>query len=226
MIAIIGAMPEEVNAFLVHCSQVNQKQWNDFIYYEAKLEDHEVVVALSGVGKVNAAFTTTFLIMKFQPTYIINVGCAGGLNPSFNETDLVIGTSVEMHDLDILKGYSQDPRFISQTSATLIEAAKNIMNEMEIVYHEGLIVSGDQFVHRPEQVEEIRAHFPLAVAVEMESYSVGKVCEKMNVPCIILRSLSDIVTKENNYDTFESFVLEASRVSAKVTTELIKANPI
>lgn len=54
----------------------------------------------SGIGKVNAAMSTTILIERYHPDLIINTGSAGGLNPELNVGDLVISDDVCHHDVD------------------------------------------------------------------------------------------------------------------------------
>ena len=46
-------------------------------FYTGILKDREVVITQSGIGKVNAAISTTLLINKFKPDIIINTGSAG-----------------------------------------------------------------------------------------------------------------------------------------------------
>ena len=47
------------------------------------------MVAISGIGKVNAARTTQILIDNFNIESIINVGVAGGLSNNINIGDIV-----------------------------------------------------------------------------------------------------------------------------------------
>jgi adenosylhomocysteine nucleosidase len=55
------------------------------------LYGRRVVLAESGIGKVNAAMTTTLLIDHFQPRAVLFTGIAGGINPDLAPGDLVIG---------------------------------------------------------------------------------------------------------------------------------------
>lgn len=64
-------------------------------------EDKEVILLKSGIGKVNAAVSTTLLLDRFQPDYVINTGSAGGFHHSLNVGDIVISTDVRHHDVDV-----------------------------------------------------------------------------------------------------------------------------
>jgi len=55
------------------------------------LKDRRVVLAHSGIGKVNAATAATLLVEQFQPTHVLFTGIAGGLNPDLRPGDVVIG---------------------------------------------------------------------------------------------------------------------------------------
>ena len=42
-------------------------------------ENDKIVLALAGVGKVQASIATTLLLQNFHPQYLINIGIAGSL---------------------------------------------------------------------------------------------------------------------------------------------------
>ena len=100
MIGIIGAMEEEV-AILKH-KLVNLKEIEvaHVKFYRGQLNDKDVVLTQSGIGKVNAAISTTLLIEKFKPTLIINTGSAGALDDSLSVGDILISNNVMYHDAD------------------------------------------------------------------------------------------------------------------------------
>ena len=60
-----------------------------------------MILLKSGIGKVNAAVSTTLLLDRFQPDYVINTGSAGGFHHSLNVGDIVISTDVRHHDVDV-----------------------------------------------------------------------------------------------------------------------------
>jgi adenosylhomocysteine nucleosidase len=62
------------------------------------LKDRRVVLAHSGIGKVNAATAATLLVEQFQPTHVLFTGIAGGLNPDLRPGDVVIGAKTAYHD--------------------------------------------------------------------------------------------------------------------------------
>ena len=161
MIGIIGAMEEEVNAILDKCEINQEKQILDCHFYEGKVFDKDIVVLQGGIGKVNAAICTSILISEYHPNFIINIGSAGGLQSNQNVGDVVISREVAYHDVDVTAfgrqiGEIPGMPAVFKADSILVDKAKTILNEMNITYHHGLIVSGDQFIHQKVQVDEIK----------------------------------------------------------------------
>ena len=88
--AILGAFSDEVK--LLEDSLQNKQIVNlkGIRFLTGELRGRSVVVALTGVGKVNAAMTTTILLMNWQPQQLIFTGIAGGVNPEIMPGDMVI----------------------------------------------------------------------------------------------------------------------------------------
>ena len=70
---------------------------------EAQLQNgNELYIALSGIGKVNAAATTQRMIDLAKVDVVINSGVAGGLNPNLGIGDVVISETAVYHDFNPL----------------------------------------------------------------------------------------------------------------------------
>lgn len=225
MIGIIGAMEEEVAALLKRMEKVESKQIAKTVFHEGELSGIKVVLLQSGIGKVNAAISTTLLFEHYPIKSVINIGTAGGIKPDAEVLDLVISTHCAYHDADATSfGYSigqipQMPLYY-RSDEKMINTLKPILDEAKIPYHEGLIVSGDSFIARKDQIEEIRANFPQAIATEMESTAIAQVCYVYEKPFIILRSLSDIAGKESHI-SFDECLEQASERSAKFISTFV-----
>lgn len=75
-IGIVGAMDVEVEALLPKIQNQQIKKVANHTFYIGELEGKSVVVTQSGVGKVNAAMTTTLLIESFGVNQLIFTGIA------------------------------------------------------------------------------------------------------------------------------------------------------
>ena len=223
MILIIAAMNEELEALKSKLENPIEKNHGDILTYEGEIAGKEVVLSLSGVGKVNAAYTSTKLTDIYPIDTLINIGSAGGLKSSQKVGEIVIADECRYHDFDIGEEYKDDERFIFKPNTKLNNSAQKTIEEMGIKSHTGLLLAGDQFVTKnSDAFMNIQRKYPDAVAVDMESAAIAAVCKRANIPFIVLRSLSDVTTEEDNALSFEEYLPLASEQSAKVCYEFIK----
>ena len=226
-IALIGAMPPEISLLQESLQNLRSEHLADFDIYCGEYAGKNVVLALSGIGKVNAALSTA-LVLQHRPDFVINTGSAGGLGSGLKVGDVVIGTQTAHHDVDVTAfGYAigHVPRMPArfESDPALCAAAEKAAAAFEhAAVHRGLIVSGDQFVHSSETVAEVRRHFPDAQAVEMEAAAIAQSCHRFGVPFVVVRAISDLADEEAD-TSFETFLKTASVHSAKMVLQLIEA---
>lgn len=224
MIGIIGALQKEVDALKAHMQEVKEVSLFEHTFYEGKINNHEVVLALSGVGKVAASMTTTLLLTNYEIEYVLNIGTAGGMDKNQNTLDIVISNHVIQHDFDTspVDGIS-GIGLVFQSSNQLAEAVRNAFNATHIdaKMYIGDIVSGDRFVSEEKEILRINKLFPTAIACEMEAGAIAQVCTKLNVPFIVVRSLSDIVHHDNSAIDFMENLEKTSKRSAEMVAVLL-----
>ena len=85
--------------------------------------------------------------------------------------------------------------------------------------HKGRIISRDEFVASSEKVNKLREIFS-AECVEMEGAAVAHVCEVMNIPFIVIRSISDKADDEAEM-TFDEFVKIAAKHSKSIVEGIL-----
>jgi len=103
-IGIIGAMHEEIVELKTSMTDINEIEISNLKFYEGKLCSKDVILVESGIGKVNAAISTTLLISNFKVDKIIFTGVAGAVNPDIKVTDIVIATDLVESDMDVTAG--------------------------------------------------------------------------------------------------------------------------
>lgn len=227
-IGIIVAMQEELDELLNIIEEIKHKEIYNMTLIEGKIENHHVIVALSGVGKVNAARITQILIDKLDVKCIINVGSAGALNPILNIGDIVIAEKVIQHDFDITafkheKGYITGVGDYIYCDKKLVEKLKDVTNNINDETFKtvtGVIASGDIFCTEIEMKNKIYSKFN-AECVEMEGAAIAQVCHLDNIPFVVVRSISDS-PNGNNAIVFDEFVKLASKRCAKILREFLK----
>ena len=226
-VGIIGAMDQEVEILRNSLSERQDHKISGYDFYTGYLESVEVVVLKSGIGKVNAAVSTTLLLHAFNPDCIINTGSAGGFDPQLEVGDIVISSEVRHHDVDLtIFGYEpgQVPGLPAafEPDVLLAQFAEQCIGKlkgMKTVH--GLIATGDTFMNDPLRVARTREVFPSMKAVEMEAAAIAQTCHQFGTPFIVIRALSDIAGKESNL-SFDQFLETAAKHSAEMVTEITR----
>src|ERR1700712_751420 len=96
--AILGAFGDEVKLIHSQIKNPTEVTIQNIHFTQGTLNGHNVVLALTGMGKANAAITTTLALYHFKPVRVIFTGIAGGVDPQLSPGDLVIGNKIAYHD--------------------------------------------------------------------------------------------------------------------------------
>ncbi|MFA8342921.1 MAG: 5'-methylthioadenosine/adenosylhomocysteine nucleosidase [Rhodothermaceae bacterium] len=226
-IGIIAAMEEELELLLKNLEDCKEIHFGKFKYYTGQINNVEVAMLLCGIGKVNAAVGATLLIDKLEPDYLINTGVAGGFPEEVKIGDIVISSEVRHHDADATAfdyEFGQIPRMPAAFEADkeLVEYAGKVdLQNDKIKVFQGPILSGDSFIHHPEQIDTIIERFPNIMAAEMEGAAIAQTSYLFNIPFVLIRSISDKVKELGSTDIYKKFMEKAAVNSVKLVLELI-----
>ena len=218
-IGIIFAMQEELIELKKYLHINNEKKIYDLIFYEATLNNQNIILTESGIGKTNAARTTQILIDYYKPEAIFNIGVAGGIAKNLKVGDIIISTSLVQHDFDITafnhpKGYIPNIGNTIPIDNNLLNTTKIILDTNNISYKEGEIASGDIFCTKESMATKINTQFK-ALCVEMEGASIAQTSYLSKTPCLVIRSISDC-PNNNNKVTYEEFLETSSKKVAQI----------
>ncbi len=225
---IIGAMEPEVailKAKISNCETITHAGYN---FYQGQIDNSDVVIVQSGIGKVAAALATAILIDKFKPDYVVNTGSAGGFDPSLKVGDIVVSSEVRYHDVDVTAfGYEigqlpANPAAFLPHPALVNAAQIGIKELTNINAMLGLITTGDTFMTKENDIAKARANFPTMAAVEMEGAAIAHTCQQFKVPFVIVRSLSDIAGIESP-TSFDEYLETASVNSSQLVINMLDA---
>lgn len=247
-LALVSAMPEELQAVLDLLPDEQRISLGGRSYWQGHLHGQTVVAVLSGIGKVAAATTTALLIQRFRVSRVVMTGVAGGIGPGVKVGDVVVASELLQHDLDAspifprhevpgygLSCFKTDAVLSGQLAraceATVREAATTLGAEAIETFglqssrvHRGLLVTGDRFVSRTTESEALQRDLPDALAVDMESAAVAQVCADFGVPLAVVRTISDRADDAAPVD-FPRFLTQvASRYSAAIVERLLGAS--
>lgn len=232
-VAIIGALEEEVVLLKSQLQEAQAQEILGHVFSSGTLKGRKVVLARSGVGKVNAAMLTTLLVDRFKPSVVLFTGIAGAINPELAPGDIVIGAQAGPHDAGMIapQGLLIQPAFIA-ADPSLLAAARKAADALPFDAVEagiapraprivtGTIVTGDVFIASSAKKEELRKLLG-ADAVEMEGSAVAQVCLRAKTPCLVIRSISDGANDAARRD-IQAFRKTAATNSAKLTLAILE----
>lgn len=222
---IINAMHKEHEQLVRLLNEVRVCREDTFEYVEGHLGSCRLVLAESGIGKVNAAVKAVELIRHCHPDAVINTGVAGGIDPAVGVMDVVIGAKVAYHDVDCgpesALGQVQGLPLYYEADAALLKVAGGL--QTATLLHSGLICSGDQFITDRTALDRIKSLWPEGLAVDMESGALAQVCHLYHTPFLSFRIISDTPGAEGHFDQYQNFWDTMADRSFAVTEALLTA---
>lgn len=228
MIGIIGAMEVEVEKLRDAMDITGKQNVAGMVFYCGRINDMEVVLVRSGVGKVNAAVCTQILCDLYGVDVVLNTGIAGSLCADINIGDIVISTDAVQHDMDA-RYFGYDPGVIPQQDVSVFVADEALADKAvaackkvnpDISVFRGRVLSGDQFIADKGKKQWLSDTFG-GMCTEMEGAAIAHAAYRNGVPFLIVRAISDKAddSATEDYTTFEAKAIEHM---VKLTLELLK----
>jgi len=206
-IGILAAMSKEIQLILPHLEGKEETRLRDLEAWKGRIGVHDVCVAQCGIGKVNSALRTQRMLDEFDPDLVINTGVAGGADASMRVLDLFVAVRVAYHDVwcgpETDFGAASGLDVFLKPDTRVVDVAHKVLKGDAVKF--GLICSGDRFICKEEEVEQIKLRFPACLAVDMESASIAQVCVLRGVPFSVIRAISDTPGQEENISQYENF---------------------
>ncbi len=193
-VGIMCATQKELDPLLARLENKREEQRLLRSFVTGEYTGLTVTAVIGGVGKVNGAITAQSLIQNFGVEKIIFTGLAGGLDETIQIGDVVIGTEILHHDLD-MKVMENDqfpgmPTDFFRGDPELLALCQGLGDNLRF----GRIVTGEAFITAKERDGIIQRFHPQCV--DMESAAVAQVCWFFQVPLLVIRALSDNADEE------------------------------
>ncbi|MDL2292502.1 5'-methylthioadenosine/S-adenosylhomocysteine nucleosidase [Acholeplasma sp. OttesenSCG-928-E16] len=196
MILIIGAMKSELDRFI---SSINSKHkvTNDQEIYIGKIKNKKVMISESGIGKVQAAYSLTKILIENKINLIINVGLAGATD-SFTVGEVVIIEKAFYDDFDLTAFGYQFGQVPGQPP--FYQSDKKVIDKLSCLkkYKNGYLYTKDSFIQGRIHDNEY--------CVDMEGAALFHVAHNQSIPMISIKVVSDIIGRTifKEYQSFEN----------------------
>lgn len=150
--------------------------------------DHQVLFFQGGWGKIDAAASTQYVIDRYSPPALINLGTCGGISGAIERGATVLATKTVIYDLIERMGDAG-------------EAIRDYTTDIDLGWLHGAppmpvvrapLVSADQDLD-PAAIPRLRKAYG-AVAADWESGAIARVAARNHVRLLILRSVTDLVS--------------------------------
>jgi adenosylhomocysteine nucleosidase len=241
---VLGAVPSETKPVVAALVGARAGKLRRFPYHSGRIGKHRVVVAITGVGKTNAAFITTLFITHFKPLRLLYTGTGARINHALRTGDVILGREMFHYDAGSLRDdgmlyrkiigpvagrqthfrYRADPGLLGLAKLAAASHAPKPVTLDGGTYvpavRAGRIGSGDLFGMNQERIDDVRAKLKCDL-IEMEGAAVAQVCDELRVPHLVIRGGSNLAQPDPGHD-YKARGQIAARRAAAFTVHLIR----
>jgi len=169
-----------------------------------------------GWGKIAAAASTQYVIDRWKPNLLINLGTCGGFEGEIERGTVILVERAIVYDIYEQMGDSAEHLAHYSTCIDLSWLGEDIPGGVR----RALLVSGDRDLF-PADIPGLKARFG-AIAGDWESGAIAYVAACNEVRCLILRGVTDLVGEQGGeaYGDPEFFAGAAEEVMARLVAAL------
>lgn len=153
-------------------------------------QEHDLILFHGGWGKISAAASCQYAIDRWKPKLLVNLGTCGGFKGEIEPGVIVLVERTIVYDIFEQMGDAAVHIAHYTTELDLSWLREPYPQEV----HRGLLVSGDRDLH-PADINGLKRRFG-AIAGDWESGAIAFVARRNEVPCLILRGVSDIISEK------------------------------
>ncbi len=177
-VGVVAALKMELDGLLARCDRERKYVGGGLTFRGAFLRDIRVAFVESGTGGDRASRATHALLDAHHPEWILSMGFAGALDETLRIGDIVVGTGV----IDGSANVSEDREELTINMKMAEDPQRGLyVGKLATVRH---IV---RTVKEKQQIAERTG----AIAVDMETLEVARVCQERKVKFIAVRGISD-----------------------------------
>jgi adenosylhomocysteine nucleosidase len=182
--------------------------------FDILLQDEHISFFHSGWGKIASAGSMQYVIDKYSPDLIVNLGTCGGFEGGVQQGETILVDKTYVYDIVELMG---DLDVVSYYGTSLDLGW--LQEPYPFPARRGMIASADSDLP-PAKVPFLRSLG--AIAADWESAALAWVAQRNNARLLILRGVSDMVSDEGSeaYDNIELFNERARGIMQQLVEQL------
>lgn len=172
----------------------------------------EALFMHGGWGKIAAGASTQYAIDRWQPQLLVNLGTCGGFAGEIERDEIVLVDRTLVYDIYEQMGDTDSHIGHYATDIDLTWLSLPYPNRVQ----QGLMISADRDLD-PASIHQLKDKYK-ACAGDWESGAIAFVAKRNNVPLLILRGVSDLVSSQGGeaYGDEAVFHQSAHRILARL----------
>lgn len=209
-ILVIASVEQEISLLVrnMSCERVTDRGFPEV--YTCRAGHRPVVIATTGIGKVNAASVTSSLILQWQPELVINTGCAGAYpEAGLKVGDLALAVSEVFGDEGVMtpEGWQglecigipvleiKGERYFNEIplSFSVAEKAGQFAVALDLPLRRGRFLTVSTCSGTERRGRELYDRFSAPLCENMEGAAVALVAMQYGVDCLEVRGVSNLV---------------------------------
>jgi len=192
---IITAMKEEADLIIKEYKlQKVLSKWTLSIY-EWFLKNKKIILLLAGIWKIQASFSTTYLLENYKIDLLINIWIAGNISKDkINIWDVVLPNNFIQHDMYLPFEWEH----LDYAKKAIKIKTSNIENKTNFkIFNNLTCLTWDQFIDNNETIKYLKEKFNWDI-VEMEAFAILSVARNYDLldKFIVIKWISDWANNE------------------------------
>lgn len=184
----------EMDAIFAHYKQIERLPCpKGYRLYKTRKENADIFILHAGMGLSAASAGVQYLISACNVDIIVNFGVVGGLTEEMRQHKVCVVKRAVHYKYDVSEAMplaigqveGHDSIFLTPTLA-LVEKALQLLPNLKAA----TCCTADKFVDKASEKLEIHQRFEGDIC-DMESAGIILTCEANDVPCLLLKAVSD-----------------------------------
>jgi adenosylhomocysteine nucleosidase len=182
-------------------------EWFTHRYEDFTIAGRSIIFFHGGWGKVASAGSTQYVISRWKPRLLVNIGTCGGFEGKITKGQIILVDKTVIYDIYEQMG---DPDEHIKHYSTEIDTSW-LIEPLPIAVIRTILVSADRDLFCDE-IPALNSKYG-AIAGDWESGAIAWVAARNKTQCLILRGVTDLVSEKSGeaYDGKVNFYYESTR---------------